>query len=117
MRISDWSSDVCSSDLKKLTGPGICNREFELFGTFLLAGVLEFDPDALRRCASGRLLAVSLGTGVERFDLAQLLAELVFGSHCRHCTVGFSVRMPSIICRRARVQEESKSVGTGKRVA
>src|SRR3546814_7558764 len=77
MRISDWSSDVCSSDLKKLTGPGICNREFELFGTFLLAGVLEFDPDALRRCASGRLLAVSLGTGVERFDLAQLLAELV----------------------------------------
>src|SRR3546814_3056363 len=90
MRISDWSSDVCSSDLKKLTGPGICNREFELFGTFLLAGVLEFDPDALRRCASGRLLAVSLGTGVERFDLARLLAELVFGYHGRQCTVGRS---------------------------
>src|SRR3546814_2186947 len=85
MRISDWSSDVCSSDLKKLTGPGICNREYELFGTFLLAGVLEFDPDALRRCASGRLIAVSLGTGVERFDLAQLLAELVFGYHGRQC--------------------------------
>src|SRR3546814_4386806 len=67
----------------------MCNREFELFGTFLLAGVLEFDPDALRRCASGRLLAVSLGTGVERFDLAQLLAELVFGYHGRQCTVGF----------------------------
>src|SRR3546814_20402377 len=80
-------------------------REFELVGTFLRAGVLECDPDALRRCASGRLLAVSLGTGVERFDLAQLLAELVLGYHGRQCTVGFSVRLPSIILRRARVQE------------
>ena len=38
-------------------------------------------PDALRRCASGRLLAVGRRTRVERLDLAQLLAEAVFGEH------------------------------------
>src|SRR3546814_9136306 len=28
MRISDWSSDVCSSDLQKLVPPRLCHRIF-----------------------------------------------------------------------------------------
>src|SRR3546814_20102736 len=91
--------------------PGICNREFELFGTFLLAGVLEFDPDALRRCGSGRLLAVSLCTGVERFDLAQLLAEFIYSYLGRKCTVGFTVRTASMQYRRPRGQDTETEKG------
>src|SRR3546814_1433520 len=42
MRISDWSSDVCSSDLKAVESP------------FHIAGALHDESDCQQRCEAGR---------------------------------------------------------------
>src|SRR3546814_2619523 len=75
MRISDWSSDVCSSDLQSATGP---NRRIEgrvMQGASPAAGA----PMGILRCqrgsvtVEGALVAVLLGVlllGVIDFGLA-----------------------------------------------
>src|SRR3546814_7975738 len=66
MRISDWSSDVCSSDLEAVTA-AFLEKLFELVGDFGRAA------DDVRRNPAGKLLG----------NLAQghLVAE-VFHHHC-----------------------------------
>src|SRR3546814_3786809 len=56
-RVEEWLDAVSTAKGdKKLTGPGIRHRAIESFGTFLLAGVVEFDPASLRLSATGRRL-------------------------------------------------------------
>src|SRR3546814_2160830 len=63
MRISDWSSDVCSSDLRyvtaRLDGGGMADMEFADYRAMVedspvRSGLTEF------RCADGRLFGVCL---------------------------------------------------------
>src|SRR3546814_1105225 len=61
MRISDWSSDVCSSDLRLLPVPGI---EHKLTGAhFRRAGLAAHDQPALALCFLEQLDVGALGTG------------------------------------------------------
>src|SRR3546814_13158258 len=69
MRISDWSSDVCSSDLHRHAGASLCGRKFFLitvFQVFQVAlratnrAVLTLPRAAcLRRASSGCFVVVS----------------------------------------------------------
>src|SRR3546814_10113270 len=58
MRISDWSSDVCSSDLSSF-----CNAGFDLFGEFRsLTGYV--DDLAVNLTISGLIIIGGIGFGV-----------------------------------------------------
>src|SRR3546814_12420298 len=61
MRISDWSSDVCSSDLRR-------DERGERGGDFARAGILQRDDLAGR--------AVAVDAGGERADAANIVGEI-----------------------------------------
>src|SRR3546814_2939095 len=59
MRISDWSSDVCSSDLKAAQADGLGERERMPGPGFLLGG--GDDPDIVRKGAGDRFQHLEAG--------------------------------------------------------
>src|SRR3546814_1191949 len=68
MRISDWSSDVCSADLIAEAGPATIGDARELYGT------VELDPSArseIRGQFPGRIVSVTkqVGDTVRRGEL------------------------------------------------
>src|SRR3546814_11349936 len=65
MRISDWSSDVCSSDLRTVAVMGLARSGLTAAGALCRAGasVTAWDDDAARREA-----AVAEGIPVNSFD-------------------------------------------------
>src|SRR3546814_5455617 len=76
MRISDWSSDVCSSDLNVMCSMTAANRDPEAFD----------DPDTLRfdrkPANSGGLRNMTFGTGRHRClgaNLAQANLPIMLG--------------------------------------
>src|SRR3546814_19357897 len=58
MRISDWSSDVCSSDLRNMFLEG---RQASTPGFLALGGIDHGDADAI----------LDTGDGIEKFELQQ----------------------------------------------
>src|SRR3546814_9177940 len=86
MRISDWSSDVCSSDLLVDTGRGISAMDFPAF---------DIDPvETLFLCAPARRFAEQ-GAGVEEeLDHIRGLAPAVAAA--QHCN---AIRRPRLIPR------------------
>src|SRR3546814_4909002 len=83
MRISDWSSDVCSSDLLALAFGGFLDATLVLFGQALLLGqvaqprFLELAQDlgALVVTRSRGLFGRGVGVGLARLDQGDLLAH------------------------------------------
>src|SRR3546814_4446740 len=80
MRISDWSSDVCSSDLLLETAPGaaeqmIVRHEHVVEGEF--GGILRVQTDLLERAATGETFGV---LGLEHQDREAARAGLGLGS-------------------------------------
>src|SRR3546814_3785084 len=63
MRISDWSSDVCSSDL---TSNGCNLHPGDLFGTGTLSGETETSFGSLLEISRGGTLPLTLPTGETR---------------------------------------------------
>src|SRR3546814_6816085 len=82
MRISDWSSDVCSSDLPiQGIGAGFIPANLH---TQLLDGVIQVDPadakEFARRAAREEGVLVGISSGATLAAIAQKLPELPAGS-------------------------------------
>src|SRR3546814_10498507 len=71
MRISDWSSDVCSSDL--LGSQRLSNR-LQIF-----AGIIAFGN--LADVLAQRLAVTQMGGAGERIDLAARIVDVIFAGH------------------------------------
>src|SRR3546814_14996430 len=85
MRISDWSSDVCSSDLH-VAGPRVAQqRAFGVFGQALAVGqeVPRQRQDVARACAERRQAQFDAVEAVE-----QVLAEAAVGDQRGEVGVG-----------------------------
>src|SRR3546814_7758718 len=73
MRISDWSSDVCSSDLLLLTNDGALKRQLELPSSGWLR---RYRVRAHGRVTAERLAALAKGVTVEGVDYGPVEATL-----------------------------------------
>src|SRR3546814_12273666 len=76
MRISDWSSDVCSSDLPQRFEEGVGEAEIQQVLHSLLAQVMVDAEDR-------RLVEDLVERGVERLRGGQVAAEGLFHHHPR----------------------------------
>src|SRR3546814_6504349 len=64
MRISDWSSDVCSSDLMPIYEPGLD----QLVAANVAAGRLSFTTDLAGAVAEAEAIFIAVGTPSRRGD-------------------------------------------------
>src|SRR3546814_8971090 len=101
MRISDWSSDVCSSDLFVRQQAGIVNRCFNFYG---LAGVGALAPAAFASagCWPGLLSLLALPS-----LLAELYRNLLISSSS---TTALCVYWISLFCRSEEHTSELQSL-------
>src|SRR3546814_5766736 len=76
MRISDWSSDVCSSDLDRKAVRGVARPGIIAFDVALLAAALGDDLAMLQEGVgqADRLVEQAAGVGAKVEDVAQGLA-------------------------------------------
>src|SRR3546814_16884263 len=110
MRISDWSSDVCSSDLLLETAPGaaeqmIVRHEHVVEGEF--GGILRVQTDLLERAATGETFGV---LGLAHHDRKAARAGLGLGSRddrnaVRGLPVAHELLMTAHVIGRASVGE------------
>src|SRR3546814_4061014 len=85
MRISDWSSDVCSSDLSKPEESGLLFRDLLINVTCFFRDAEGFDflrreviPELLRNKGAGdtiRIWTPGCSSGEEAYSIAILIAE------------------------------------------
>src|SRR3546814_5762270 len=88
MRISDWSSDVCSADLIAEAGPATIGDARELYGTVQLSPTARSE---IRGQFPGRVVSVTKAVGdtVRRGELlARIESSESLQVHPVHATVG-----------------------------
>src|SRR3546814_10684642 len=81
MRISDWSSDVCSSDLVKVSACAVCRTDLHVVDGDLPNPVLPVIPG---HEIVGRIDA--LGEGVEGLQLGERVGIPWLGHSCGACS-------------------------------
>src|SRR3546814_15550710 len=96
MRISDWSSDVCSSDLKRIEAKG--------------------KYETARRCRSfaGRVFRYAVATGRGESDTSSILRGALVVPKVKHHA---AILDPSQMGELLRAIEDRQSVVSGKRVS
>src|SRR3546814_16058874 len=81
MRISDWSSDVCSSDLQGLRRIGFGQARGQLFAGDLAASLAQLAQPGVER---GQALALQRVQGFPEDQLPQVVVGVVIGrASCR----------------------------------
>src|SRR3546814_16152086 len=107
MRISDWSSDVCSSDLKAGRMPIYEPGLDQLVAANVAAGRLSFTTDLAGAVAEAEAIFIAVGTPSRRGDGH---ADLTYVFDATR-EIGAAITGPAVV-----VTKSTVPVGTGDRV-
>src|SRR3546814_4044400 len=116
MRISDWSSDVCSSDLNALVGTMVLRQAEDAFGDRVEQRLVRSARDAARRRVDPARRPVVLGRGVlvEREGVGALQVEREFRKLLARAHGDQLVERAFGTGRPPRLHHQPRAAGTGR---